>query len=127
MGRHPSPLLQNLSRSPNPFHPFPPPSQSKSPRPISKEGEEDYEAAGAATAETQHAGEGEEGGDVVERLIRSMEEQIDRDSLTDEAIELLRLVPTGYIPLPHQVGGHRHIDGKPGTPASVCLCVCLSV
>ena len=56
----------------------------------------------------------EEGGDVVERLIRSMEEQIDRDSLTDEAIELLRLVPVGYIPLPHQVGGHRHIDGKPG-------------
>ena len=56
----------------------------------------------------------EEGGDVVERLIRSMEEQIDRDSLTDEAIELLRLVPCGYIPLPHQVGGHRHIDGKPG-------------
>lgn len=43
-----------------------------------------------------------------------MEEQIDRDSLTDEAIQLLRLVPSGYIPLPHQVGGHRHIDGKPG-------------
>ena len=31
-----------------------------------------------------------------------------------EALQLLRLVPEGYIPLPHQVGGHRHVDGKLG-------------
>lgn len=61
---------------------------------------------------------------MVEQLIRSMEEQIDRDSLTDEAIELLKLVPPGYIPLPHQVGGHRHIDGKPGECVSERVCVC---
>lgn len=63
---------------------------------------------------------------MVEQLIRSMEEQIDRDSLTDEAIELLKLVPPGYIPLPHQVGGHRHIDGKPGECVSERVCVCVS-
>ena len=40
--------------------------------------------------------------------------QVDRGTLTVEALELLRLVPEGYIPLPHQVGGHRHVDGKLG-------------
>ncbi|XP_019848870.1 PREDICTED: inositol polyphosphate multikinase beta-like [Amphimedon queenslandica] len=39
---------------------------------------------------------------------------VERDSLTDSALHLLRLVPDGYVPLPHQVGGHRHIDGKLG-------------
>lgn len=34
--------------------------------------------------------------------------------LTDEAMKLLRLIPDGYVPLPHQVGGHRYLDGKPG-------------
>ncbi len=36
------------------------------------------------------------------------------EQLNQEAVELLRLVPDGYLPLPHQVGGHRHIDGKVG-------------
>lgn len=40
--------------------------------------------------------------------------QVDKNSLTLEALQLLRLVPEGYIPLPHQVGGHRHVDGKLG-------------
>ena len=31
-----------------------------------------------------------------------------------EALELLKLIPQGYMPLPHQVGGHRHVDGKLG-------------
>ena len=26
----------------------------------------------------------------------------------------MSLVPEGYIPLPHQIGGHRHVDGKLG-------------
>ena len=40
--------------------------------------------------------------------------QVDRNRLTVEALELLRLIPQGYMPLPHQVGGHRHVDGKLG-------------
>ena len=34
--------------------------------------------------------------------------------LTKEALELLRLIPDGYIPLPHQVGGQKHVDGRLG-------------
>ena len=40
--------------------------------------------------------------------------KVDTATLTEEALELLRLIPPGYIPLPHQVGGHRHVDGKLG-------------
>ena len=40
--------------------------------------------------------------------------QFDKNTLTDQALELLSLVPEGYIPLPHQIGGHRHVDGKLG-------------
>ena len=40
--------------------------------------------------------------------------QVDRNRLTVEALELLKLIPQGYMPLPHQVGGHRHVDGKLG-------------
>jgi hypothetical protein len=50
----------------------------------------------------------------VDQLIAEMEGLTTKDQLKDSAIELLRLVPDGYIPLPHQVGGHRHIDGKLG-------------
>jgi 1D-myo-inositol-tetrakisphosphate 5-kinase/inositol-polyphosphate multikinase len=51
---------------------------------------------------------------LVEMAIQCLDEKVDRGALTDEALELLRLVPEGYIPLPHQVGGHRHVDGKLG-------------
>ena len=40
--------------------------------------------------------------------------QVDRNRLSVEALELLKLIPQGYMPLPHQVGGHRHVDGKLG-------------
>lgn len=40
--------------------------------------------------------------------------QVDRHRLTVEALNLLKLIPKGYMPLPHQVGGHRHVDGKLG-------------
>ena len=40
--------------------------------------------------------------------------QFDKNTLTDQAWKLLSLVPEGYIPLPHQIGGHRHVDGKLG-------------
>ena len=51
---------------------------------------------------------------IVEKVIQELDEKIDQTQLTDSAMELLRLVPDGYLPLPHQVGGHRHIDGKLG-------------
>lgn len=50
----------------------------------------------------------------MEKIIKEMEGLVIKENLTDSALELLRLVPDGYIPLPHQVGGHRHIDGKLG-------------
>lgn len=34
--------------------------------------------------------------------------------LSSEAKFQLSLIPEGYQPVPHQVGGHRHIDGKQG-------------
>ena len=34
--------------------------------------------------------------------------------LSAEAKFQLSLIPEGYQPVPHQVGGHRHIDGKQG-------------
>ena len=40
--------------------------------------------------------------------------QFDKNTLTDQALELLSLILEGYIPLPHQIGGHRHVDGKLG-------------
>lgn len=52
---------------------------------------------------------------------------IDKESLTDSALHLLRLVPDGYTPLPHQVGGHRHIDGKLGTPVTKHMYTCTTV
>ena len=45
--------------------------------------------------------------------------QVDLSRLTDEAIQLLRQVPDGYILLPHQVGGHRHVEGKLGKSITI--------
>lgn len=41
--------------------------------------------------------------------------------LSSEARYQLSLIPEGYQPVPHQVGGHRHIDGKQG---GLCAYVC---
>ena len=49
-----------------------------------------------------------------ESLVFAFLSKVDKNSLTVEALQLLRLVPEGYMPLPHQVGGHRHVDGKLG-------------
>ena len=38
--------------------------------------------------------------------------QVDRNRPSVEA--LLKLIPEGYMPIPHQVGGHRHVDGLLG-------------
>lgn len=44
--------------------------------------------------------------------------------LSSEARYQLSLIPDGYQPVPHQVGGHRHIDGKQGG-LRACVTVCL--
>ena len=38
--------------------------------------------------------------------------QVDRNGLSIE--DLLKLIPEGYMPRPHQVGGHGHVDGQLG-------------
>lgn len=50
----------------------------------------------------------------IEEAILYLDEKVDRHRLCVEALELLKLIPEGYMPLPHQVGGHRHVDGKLG-------------
>ncbi|KAL5505126.1 hypothetical protein EMCRGX_G006507 [Ephydatia muelleri] len=51
---------------------------------------------------------------LIDSVIRYMDNDIDVSSLSNEAVKLLKLIPEGYIPVPHQVGGHRHVDGKFG-------------
>ena len=36
------------------------------------------------------------------------------EHLSSEARHQLSLIPPGYQPVLHQVGGHRHVDGKQG-------------
>ena len=42
------------------------------------------------------------------------EEQRDVATFTEEIRKMLELVPIGYVPLPHQVGGHSYFDGQIG-------------
>jgi len=42
------------------------------------------------------------------------EEQRDVTVLSEEVRKMLELVPIGYVPLPHQVGGHSYFDGQIG-------------
>lgn len=56
---------------------------------------------------------------LIDSVIRYMDNDISVSSLSDEAVKLLKLIPEGYIPVPHQVGGHRHVDGKFGKSAKV--------
>ena len=42
------------------------------------------------------------------------EEQRDVTAFSDEILKMLDLVPIGYVPLPHQVGGHSYFDGQIG-------------
>ena len=51
---------------------------------------------------------------LIDSVIRYMDNDISISSLSEEAVKLLMLIPEGYIPVPHQVGGHRHVDGKFG-------------
>ena len=51
---------------------------------------------------------------LIDTVIRFMDNDISISSLSEEAVKLLMLIPDGYIPVPHQVGGHRHVDGKFG-------------
>lgn len=42
------------------------------------------------------------------------EEQRDVTIFSEEIRKMLKLVPIGYVPLPHQVGGHSYFDGQIG-------------
>lgn len=42
------------------------------------------------------------------------EEQRDVTVFSEEVRKMLELVPIGYVPLPHQVGGHSYFDGQIG-------------
>lgn len=42
------------------------------------------------------------------------EEQRDVSARNEEIRKMLELVPIGYVPLPHQVGGHSYFDGQIG-------------
>ena len=44
----------------------------------------------------------------------SYHEDRDVSKLSEEARKMLKLVPIGYVPLPHQVGGHSYFDGQIG-------------
>lgn len=33
--------------------------------------------------------------------------------------DVTRLIPEGYVPLPHRVGGHAHVDGELGEDCNV--------
>ena len=46
--------------------------------------------------------------------VHPIQEQADRQQLSDEVLDLIRLIPDGYMPLPHQVAGHRYVDGRLG-------------
>ena len=50
----------------------------------------------------------------VEDLLSLVDQYCDTDGLSPEAINLLGSIPDGYIPVPHQMGGHKHVNGKPG-------------
>lgn len=56
--------------------------------------------------------------DVVQRRANGRvsyhEEQRDVTMFSEEVREMLQLVPIGYVPLPHQVGGHSYFDGQIG-------------
>ena len=43
-----------------------------------------------------------------------VDQYCDTDGISSEAIQLLGTIPDGYIPVPHQMGGHKHVNGKPG-------------
>lgn len=42
------------------------------------------------------------------------EEKRDVTTFSEEIRKMLQLVPIGYVPLPHQVGGHSYFDGQIG-------------
>lgn len=50
------------------------------------------------------------------------EEQRDVTVLSEEVRKMLELVPIGYVPLPHQVGGHSYFDGEIGKKNRIIRC-----
>ena len=58
--------------------------------------------------------ESEQRDEKVEDMLSLVDQYCDTDGLSPEAINLLGSIPDGYIPVPHQMGGHKHVNGKPG-------------
>ena len=54
----------------------------------------------------------------------SYHEDRDVSKLSEEARKMLKLVPIGYVPLPHQVGGHSYFDGQIGAIITIQHCCC---
>ena len=52
------------------------------------------------------------------------EEQRDVTSFSEEIRKMLQLVPIGYVPLPHQVGGHSYFDGQIGETIVIWYVTC---
>ncbi|KAI6659737.1 hypothetical protein LOD99_10670 [Oopsacas minuta] len=50
----------------------------------------------------------------VQDMLSLVDQYCDTDGLSSEAIALLGAIPDGYTPVPHQMGGHKHVNGKPG-------------
>ena len=48
-------------------------------------------------------------------ILSHLENGSDSKVLTEEAIHVLSSIPEGYIPLPHQIAGHKHTNGKEGS------------
>ena len=47
-------------------------------------------------------------------MLSLVDHYCDTDVLSSEAIKLLCAIPDGYIPVAHQMGGHKYVNGKPG-------------
>ena len=52
-----------------------------------------------------------------------VDQYCDTDVLSPEAIQLLSTIPDGYIPVPHQMGGHKHVNGKPGMECEILTAI----
>ena len=51
----------------------------------------------------------------VSEILLMLENGSSQGALSSESLKLLSCIPDGYIPLPHQIAGHRHTNGKDGT------------
>ena len=63
----------------------------------------------------------------ISEILMMLENGSNRGVLTQESIHLLSCIPEGYIPLPHQIAGHRHTNGKDGTNKLMALWIIIDL